>query len=52
LFLFSVSVCLRPVFLYPMLPVSLDYPFMISPSVFSNVYYLQYCVVLVLRPFR
>ena len=25
---------------YPMLPVSLDYPFMIAPSVFSNVYLL------------
>jgi hypothetical protein len=24
--------------LYPMLPVSLDCPFMIAPSVFSNVY--------------
>ena len=23
---------------YPMLPVSLDYPFVIAPSVFSNVY--------------
>jgi len=24
---------------YPMLPVSLDCPFLISPSVFSNVYF-------------
>jgi hypothetical protein len=23
---------------YPMLPVSLDYPFFIAPSMFSNVY--------------
>jgi hypothetical protein len=30
-------VCLRPV--YPMLPVSLDCPFLIAPSVFSNIYY-------------
>ena len=29
-------VCLRLV--YPMLPVSLDCPFLIAPSVFSNVY--------------
>ena len=29
----------RPVF--PMLPVSLDYPFCIAPSVFSNVYLLE-----------
>jgi hypothetical protein len=28
-------VCLRLV--YPMLPVSLDYPFLIAPSVFSSV---------------
>ena len=28
--------CLRLV--YPMLPVSLDCPFLIAPSVFSNVY--------------
>jgi hypothetical protein len=26
-------------FVYPVLPVSLDYPFLIDPSVFSNVYY-------------
>jgi hypothetical protein len=26
------------VFVYPMLPVSLDCPFLIAPSVFSNVY--------------
>ena len=25
-------------FVYPMLPVSLDCPFLIAPSVFSNVY--------------
>ena len=31
------SVCLRPV--YPTLPVSLDCPFLIAPSVFSNVYW-------------
>jgi hypothetical protein len=24
---------------YPMLPVFLDFPFLIAPSVFSNVYY-------------
>jgi hypothetical protein len=24
---------------YPMLPVSLDYPFLIVPSVFSSIYY-------------
>ena len=27
---------------YPMLPVSLDCPFLIVPSVFSNIYYLKY----------
>ena len=31
-------VCLRPVSRYPMLPVSLDCPFLITPSVFSNIY--------------
>ena len=30
--------CLRLV--YPMLSVSLDFPFLIAPSVFSNLYYL------------
>jgi hypothetical protein len=29
-------VCLR--FVYPMLPVSLQFPFLIAPSEFSNVY--------------
>jgi hypothetical protein len=35
---------------YPMLPVSLDRPFLIAPSVFCNVYFLclrfkfEYCV--------
>jgi len=34
-FLFSfVFLCL----VYPMLPVSLDYPLLIAPSIFSNVY--------------
>ena len=33
-FLFVVVLCL----VYPMLPVSLDYPFLLAPSVFSNVY--------------
>ena len=33
-----VFYCLRLV--YPMLPVSLDCPFLIAPSVFSNVYLL------------
>ena len=34
-------------FVYPMLPVSLDSPFLISPSVFSNVYLLpMVCPVL------
>jgi len=31
-------ICLRLV--YPMLPVSLDYPCLITPSVFWNVYFL------------
>ena len=31
-------VCLR--FVYPMLPVSLDCPFLIAPPVFSGVYIL------------
>jgi hypothetical protein len=30
----TVGLC----FVYPMLPVSLDCPFLIAPSVFSNVY--------------
>jgi len=30
--------CCVFVFVYPMLPVSLDCPFCIAPSVFSNVY--------------
>jgi hypothetical protein len=32
----ALLVCLRLV--YPLLPVSLDCPFSIAPSVFSNVY--------------
>jgi hypothetical protein len=28
---------------YPMLPVSLDYPFVSAPSVFSNVYLFYGC---------
>ena len=36
LFVYSDLVCLRLV--YPMLPVSLDCPFLIIPSIFSNVY--------------
>jgi hypothetical protein len=27
---------------YPMLPVSLDYPFLIAPSVFTNFYSYQF----------
>ena len=30
---------------YPMLPVSLDYLFLIAPLVFNNVYYLTASVV-------
>ena len=30
---------------YPMLPVSLDCPFLIAPSIFSNVYLLQYGIM-------
>jgi hypothetical protein len=33
--LFVFVLCL----LYPMFPVSLDWPFFITPSVFSNVYF-------------
>ena len=33
-FLFLFVLC----FVYPMLPVSLDYPFLIAPSVYSDVY--------------
>jgi len=32
-------VCLRLV--YSMLPVSLDCPFLIGPSVFSNIYFIR-----------
>ena len=34
--LFVVVLCL----VYPMLPVSLDCPFVITPSVFSNIYFI------------
>ena len=30
---------------YPMLPVSLDFPFLIAPSVLSNVYLYKYTPV-------
>ena len=38
-------VCLRLV--YPMLPISLDCPFLIVPSVFSNVYYVSNTLIVV-----
>jgi len=46
---FCVVLCFCVVFfcvfvlclVYPMLPVSLDCPFLIAPSVFSNVYLFQ-----------
>jgi hypothetical protein len=31
-----------PRLVWHMLPVSLDFPFLIAPSVFSNVYYADY----------
>jgi hypothetical protein len=31
---------------YPMLPVSLESPFLIAPSVFSNVYFRENCIYL------
>ena len=39
-------VCLSLV--YPMLPVSLDCPFLIVPSVFSNVYFVLLCMYTIL----
>jgi hypothetical protein len=30
------------ILVYPMFPVSLDYPFLIGPSVLSNVYWIKY----------
>ena len=30
-------------FVYPVLPVSLDCPFLITPSVFSNIYLSNQC---------
>ena len=33
-------VCLRPVSCVPLLPVSLDCPFLIASSVFSNIYFI------------
>ena len=36
-FLFAFLLCL----VYPMLPVSLDCSFLVAPSVFSNVYFIQ-----------
>jgi hypothetical protein len=35
---FRLFVCLH--FVYPMLPVSMDCPFLIAPLVFSNVYFV------------
>jgi hypothetical protein len=32
---------------YPMLPVSLDFPFLIAPSVFPNVYFIRMLLVFV-----
>ena len=39
---------------YPMLSIFLDCPFLIAPSVFSNVYFMENCIFwfLVLFPFR
>ena len=34
-------------FVYPMLPVSLDCPFLIAPSVFSNIYLFSFVLCLV-----
>jgi len=51
-FIYVICVCLRIVvsntycvvfflrLVYPMLPVSLDCPFFIAPSVFSNIYFV------------
>jgi hypothetical protein len=39
--------CFWSVFLllvYPMLPISLDFPFLIAPSVFSNVYFIRFTI--------
>jgi len=33
--------CVFPRLVYPILPVSLDCPFLITPSVFSNVYLIS-----------
>jgi hypothetical protein len=41
-FICCVIVCFRLV--YPMFSVSLDYPFSIVPSVFSNVYVFLFCL--------
>ena len=44
-FCFVLSFCALFVFVeclvYPILPVSLDWPFLIAPSVFSNVYLIR-----------
>jgi len=32
---------------YRMLPVSLDFPFLIAPSVFSNIYLHQYTYIVI-----
>ena len=37
-----------PRIVYPMLPVSLDCPFLIAPSVFSNAYLLNTRTILIL----
>ena len=39
-----VLCCVFLCFVYPMLPVSLDCPFSIAPSVFSNIYFHVWCV--------
>ena len=36
---FFILFVFDPCLVYPMLPVSLDCPFLIAPSVFSNVYF-------------
>jgi hypothetical protein len=37
--------CVFIAIVYHMLPVSLDCPFLITPSVFSNVYIYMVCII-------
>ena len=46
-----IVLCLCFIFLrlvYPMLPVSLDYPFLAAPLVFSDVYLINIIIIIII----